>query len=77
MPAHAADGQNAPEAKDRASTLEYTADEITDAGANFFGITNLENPADNLLHLIVGIWAAAAAYVNKQPAEAMTPRMAA
>ncbi|TMD60509.1 MAG: hypothetical protein E6I87_06585 [Chloroflexi bacterium] len=44
---------------------------------NFFGITNLENPADNLLHLIVGIWAAAAAYVNKQPAEAMTPRMAA
>ena len=30
---------NAPEAKDRASTLEYTADEITDAGANFFGIT--------------------------------------
>ena len=39
IPAHAADSQNAPEAKDRASTLEYTADEITDAGANFFGIT--------------------------------------
>ena len=39
IPAHAADSQNAPEAKDRASTLEYTADEITAAGANFFGIT--------------------------------------
>jgi hypothetical protein len=39
LPANAADSQNAPEAKDRASTLEYTADEITDAGANFFGIT--------------------------------------
>lgn len=39
MPAHAADSQNAPEAKDRASSLEYTADEITEAGANFFGIT--------------------------------------
>ena len=39
IPAHAADSQNAPEAKDRASTLEYTADEITEAGANFFGIT--------------------------------------
>lgn len=39
IPAHAADSQNAPEAKDRASSLEYTADEITEAGANFFGIT--------------------------------------
>jgi len=39
IPAHAADSQNAPDAKDRASTLEYTADEITEAGANFFGIT--------------------------------------
>ena len=43
---------------------------------NFFGLANLENPADNLLHLVVGIWAAAAAYVNKQPTEAMSPRMA-
>ena len=40
LPAHAADGQaNTPEARERASTLEYTADEITEAGANFFGIT--------------------------------------
>jgi len=37
--AHAADSQNAPEAKGRSSTLEYTANEITEAGANFFGIT--------------------------------------
>ena len=39
VPAHAADSQNAPEAKGRSSTLEYTANEITEAGANFFGIT--------------------------------------
>ena len=39
LPANAADSQNAPESRDRASTLEYTADEITEAGANFFGIT--------------------------------------
>ena len=39
LPAHAEDGRNGSEAKERASTLEYTADEITDAGANFFGIT--------------------------------------
>jgi hypothetical protein len=32
---------------------------------NFFGLANLENPADNLLHLVVGLWAAAAAYLNK------------
>lgn len=43
---------------------------------NFFGLANLENPADNLLHTVVGIWAAAAAYLNKQPAEMMTPRAA-
>lgn len=24
---------------------------------NFYGLTNLENPIDNLLHLVVGIWA--------------------
>jgi hypothetical protein len=32
---------------------------------NFFGLANLENPADNVLHLVVGLWAAAAAYLNK------------
>ena len=39
LPAHAADTQNAPEARERAADLKYTANEITDAGANFFGIT--------------------------------------
>jgi len=38
---------------------------------NFFGLANLENPADNVLHLVVGIWAAAAAYLNR-PAMAMS-----
>lgn len=28
---------------------------------NFYGLTNLENPIDNLLHLVVGIWAILAA----------------
>ena len=27
---------------------------------NVFGLANLENPADNVLHLVVGIWAAVA-----------------
>lgn len=39
LPANADDNQNSPDAKDRDSTLEYTADDITEAGANFFGIT--------------------------------------
>ena len=39
LPARAADTQNAPEARERAADLKYTANEITDAGANFFGIT--------------------------------------
>ncbi len=37
---------------------------------NFFGLANLENPADNVLHVVVGIWAGAAAYLNR-PAMAM------
>ena len=43
---------------------------------NFYGLANLESPADNLLHLVVGIWAAAAAYANRQPMSAMSPRPA-
>ena len=43
---------------------------------NFYGLANLESPADNLLHLVVGIWAAAAAYANRQPMSAMSPRAA-
>lgn len=30
---------------------------------NTFGLANLENPSDNLLHLIVGAWALVAAYL--------------
>ncbi len=32
---------------------------------NTFGLANLENPADNLLHLVVGAWAALAVYMNR------------
>ena len=32
------------------------------AGKNTFGIANLENPLDNLLHLVVGVWALWAAF---------------
>src|SRR6266404_4736552 len=39
LPAHAADDQHAPEAKDKATDLRYTANEITQAGADFFGST--------------------------------------
>jgi len=40
LPAHAADQAGpAPEAKDRDIDLRYTANEITQAGADFFGIT--------------------------------------
>ncbi|HKY18580.1 MAG TPA: EipA family protein [Rhizomicrobium sp.] len=41
LPAHAADPQqnDNAQAKARATDLQYTADEITEAGANFFGIT--------------------------------------
>jgi hypothetical protein len=30
--------------------------------ANFFGVANLENPADNVLHLVVGVWGLLAAF---------------
>jgi hypothetical protein len=40
LPAHAADDpRSGPEARERSSDLRYTANEITEAGANFFGIT--------------------------------------
>ena len=32
---------------------------------NFYLVTNLENPADNVLHLAVGIWALVAAFGKK------------
>jgi hypothetical protein len=34
---------------------------------NTFGISNLENPLDNLLHLVVGAWALYAAWRAPQP----------
>lgn len=46
------------------------------ANGNLFGVANLENPADNVLHIVVGIWAAAAAYANRAPSGQMTPRAA-
>jgi hypothetical protein len=32
---------------------------------NTFGISNLESPADNLLHLVVGAWALYAAFIGR------------
>jgi len=32
------------------------------ASPNTFGIANLESPADDILHLVVGVWALAAAF---------------
>jgi uncharacterized membrane protein HdeD (DUF308 family) len=39
------------------------------ANPNTFGVANLENPSDNLLHLVVGVVAIAAAWMK--PAEGM------
>jgi sulfite exporter TauE/SafE len=36
-----------------------------DARPNTFGLGNLENPLDNLLHLVVGVWALASAFMPK------------
>ena len=36
-----------------------------EAAPNFYGVTNLENPADNVLHLAVGVWALFAAFNKK------------
>lgn len=43
------------------------------ADPNTFGVSNLENPADTLLHLVVGIAAFAAIYM-KPSGEGMTAR---
>jgi hypothetical protein len=48
--------------------LFFAAYGFLNAGAaapNTFGVANLENPADNILHLVVGIWAIAAAYMTQ------------
>ena len=36
-----------------------------DTPPNTFGISNLESPADDVLHLVVAIWALAAAFVPR------------
>ena len=44
------------------------------AAPNTFGISNLESPLDDILHLVVGIWALAAAFMGGRmgmPAKAM------
>jgi hypothetical protein len=44
------------------------------ASPNTFGIANLESPADDILHLVVGVWALAAAFWGGRmamPAKAM------
>jgi uncharacterized membrane protein len=44
----------------------------TGANPNTFGVSNLENPSDNLLHLVVGIVALAAIWMK--PSEEMASR---
>lgn len=39
---------------------------------NTFGVANLENPSDNLLHLIVGAWALLAAFIPRTATEPAT-----
>lgn len=38
------------------------------AAPNTFGISNLESPLDNLLHLVVAAWALAAAWMGREEA---------
>ena len=39
---------------------------------NTFGVSNLESPADNLLHLVVGAWALYAAFMGRATMRATT-----
>jgi hypothetical protein len=41
------------------------------ADPNTFGVSNLESPADDILHLVVGVWALYAAW-RPQPAMSMS-----
>ena len=44
------------------------------AKPNFYGLANLESPADSILHLVVALWAGLALWMNmKQPAMAAAP----
>jgi hypothetical protein len=40
------------------------------SGANTFGLSNLESPADNILHLVVATWAFASAFIGREPSMA-------
>lgn len=40
------------------------------ASPNTFGLANLENPADNILHLVVAAWAFASAFIGREPSVA-------
>jgi small-conductance mechanosensitive channel len=40
------------------------------SGANTFGLSNLESPADNILHLVVAAWAFASAFMGREPSMA-------
>jgi preprotein translocase subunit Sss1 len=35
---------------------------------NFYGVAELDHPIDNVLHLVVGIWALLSAFLNKHAA---------
>ncbi len=37
-----------------------------ESGANFYGLTNLENPFDNVLHLVVAVWAFWVSFMGKK-----------
>ena len=44
------------------------------AKPNFYGLANLESPADSILHLVVAAWAGLALWMDmKQPAMATAP----
>lgn len=46
------------------------------ATPNFYGLANLENPADSILHLVVAAWAGLALWMEgKEPAMAAAPAM--
>jgi hypothetical protein len=48
------------------AVLGYMAKD--NAVPNFYGVAQLDNPVDNVLHLVVGIWALLAAFGKKSMA---------
>ncbi|MDO8649411.1 MAG: hypothetical protein Q7R81_06555 [Candidatus Peregrinibacteria bacterium] len=37
-----------------------------DPPLNYYGLVQLDNPVDNVIHLVVGLWALASAFTNKR-----------